>query len=53
MQREKQNNDPRERTDKETFQQTDEPWKQPIESEQDPGELSEKDLERWHKTNTH
>lgn len=53
MQREKPNDDPRQRTDKETFQQTDKPWKQPVESEQDPGELSEEDLERWHKTNTH
>ena len=53
MQREKPNDDPRQRTDKETFKQTETPWKQPVEKEQDQGELSPEDLERWHRTNTH
>ncbi|WP_424632167.1 hypothetical protein [Bradyrhizobium sp. SYSU BS000235] len=53
MDREKPNSDLRQRTDKKTFEQTNEPWKQPVEKEQDPGELTPDDLERWHKTNTH
>lgn len=52
MQREKPNDDPRQRTDKETFQQTDKPWKGAVEKEQRPGDLSEEDLERWQRTNT-
>ncbi len=32
---------------------TNEPWKQPVEKEQDPGNLSPEDLERWQRTNTH
>lgn len=33
--------------------QTNEPWEQPVEKEQDPGKLSPEDLERWQRTNTH
>ncbi len=52
MQREKPTDDPRQRNDKETFKQTEEPWKGPVEKEQQSGELTPEDLERWHKTNT-
>jgi hypothetical protein len=52
MQQEKPNDDPRQRTDKETFKQTDKPWKRPVEKEQQSVELSEEDLERWQRTNT-
>ncbi|MBS0531377.1 MAG: hypothetical protein JSS22_18610 [Proteobacteria bacterium] len=45
--------DPRQRTEKKTMSQTDKPWKQPIEKEQDSGTLSPEDLERWQNTNTH
>jgi hypothetical protein len=40
-------------TEGEKNKQTDEPWKQPVEKEQDPGKLSPDDLERWQKTKTH
>lgn len=33
--------------------QTNEPWKQPVEKEQDPGTVTKEDLERWQRTNTH
>lgn len=33
--------------------QTNEPWKQPVEKEQDPGTVSAEDLERWQRTSTH
>jgi len=33
--------------------QTNTPWKQPVEKEQDPGKVSAEDLERWQRTNTH
>jgi hypothetical protein len=36
-----------------SMKQTNEPWKQPVEKEQNPGHLSPEDLERWHRTNTH
>jgi hypothetical protein len=52
MQQEKPNDDPRLRTDKETFSQSEKPWKRQVEKEQQSGELSEEDLERWQRTNT-
>lgn len=36
-----------------SMKQTNEPWKQPVEKEQDPGKVSAGALERWQKTNTH
>lgn len=36
-----------------SMKQTNEPWKQPVEKEQDPGKVSAEALERWQKTNTH
>jgi hypothetical protein len=36
-----------------SMKQTNEPWKQPVEKEQDPGRVSADELERWQKTNTH
>lgn len=36
-----------------SMKQTNEPWKQPVEKEQNPGNLSPEDLERWQRTNTH
>jgi hypothetical protein len=42
--------DPHQHTDDKTMKQTNEPWKQPVEKEQDPGNLSPEDLERWQKT---
>lgn len=36
-----------------SMKQTNEPWKQPVEKEQDPGKVSADALERWQKTNTH
>lgn len=36
-----------------SMKQTNEPWKQPVEKEQDPGKVSTDALERWQKTNTH
>lgn len=43
---------PRE-TSNDKMKQTDEPWKQPVEKEQDPGNVSPEDLERWQRTHTH
>jgi len=37
----------------ENMKQTNEPWKQPVEKEQNPGKLSPEDLERWQRTDTH
>ncbi len=53
MSREKPTDDPRQRTDKSTFKQTDEPWKQPVEKEQNPKGVPKPDLEKWHKSSTH
>lgn len=39
--------------DADSMKQTNEPWKQPVEKEQDPGKVSDDALERWQKTNTH
>lgn len=36
-----------------SMKQTNEPWKQPVGKEQDPGKVSADALERWQKTNTH
>jgi len=36
-----------------SMKQTNEPWKQPVEKEQNPGNLSPDDIERWQRTNTH
>lgn len=36
-----------------SMKQTNEPWKQPVEKEQEPGRVSSDDLERWQKTKTH
>ena len=51
MSQTKPTDDPRQRTDWRTNKQTDEPWKGPVEKEQQ-GARKE-DLERWHETNTH
>ncbi len=53
MSREKPNTDPREKIDKKSFKQTDEPWKQPVEKEQGSKTVEKPDLERWHETKTH
>ncbi len=52
MSREKPTDDPRERTDKRSFRQTEEPWKKPVEKEQDTG-ARRSDLEKWRETDTH
>ena len=52
MSQTKPSDDPRDRTDWETNKQTDEPWKGPVEKEQQGG-AKKADLERWHETNTH
>jgi hypothetical protein len=36
-----------------SMKQTNEPWKQPVEKDQDPGKVSADALERWQKTSTH
>ena len=52
MSKEKPTDDPRQKTDWGSHEQTDKPWKGNPEKEQRPG--SEKhDLEKWHETNTH
>jgi hypothetical protein len=43
--------DPRNKTDPETFKQTEEPWKGNPEKEQPQG--SKHDLEKWNRTSTH
>jgi hypothetical protein len=53
MSKEKPNDDPRQRTDTKSFRQTNEPWKQPVEKEQNPKGVPDADLERWHKSDTH
>ncbi|HET7886766.1 MAG TPA: hypothetical protein VFL62_11110 [Bradyrhizobium sp.] len=53
MSKEKPNDDPRQKTDKGSFRQTNEPWKQPVEKEQNPSGAQKSDLERWQETNTH
>ena len=51
MSKETPKDDPRKKTDPETFKQTDEPWKGNPEKEQAP--RSKPDLEKWQRTNTH
>jgi hypothetical protein len=53
MSQEKPNSDPREKTDKKSFKQTDKPWEQPVEKEQNPKSVPKQDLENWHESNTH
>jgi hypothetical protein len=53
MSKEKPNDDPRQKTDKKSFKQTNEPWKQPVEKEQNPDGVAKPDLERWQESNTH
>ena len=52
MSKETPKDDPRQRKDRKSFKQTDEPWKGPPEKEQKPGGPPP-DLERWHESNTH
>ncbi|WP_198026453.1 hypothetical protein [Bradyrhizobium sp. ARR65] len=52
MSREKPTDDPREKTDKRSFKQTDEPWKKPVEKEQSTS-VRKSDLEKWQETDTH
>ncbi len=53
MSREKPGEDARERTDKKSFKQTNEPWKQPVEKEQNPEGVPRPDLEQWQESDTH
>jgi hypothetical protein len=53
MGREKPTDDPRQRSDEGSLKQTNGPWKQPVEKEQNPQGARKSDLERWHKSNTH
>jgi hypothetical protein len=52
MSKETPKEEPRQRTDRKNFKQSDEPWKGPPEKEQKPGGPPP-DLERWHESNTH
>lgn len=51
MSKETPKDDPRDRNDKGSLKQTDQPWKGNPEKEQRT-HLEEGDLERWHETNT-
>ena len=51
MSKETPKDDPRKKTDPETFKQTEEPWKGNPEKEQPQG--SKHDLEKWNRTSTH
>jgi hypothetical protein len=51
MSKETPKDDPRQRSDKGSLKQTDQPWKGNPEKEQR-SDLKEGDLERWHETNT-
>jgi hypothetical protein len=53
MSQETSKDDPRQRTDKKNMKQTDTPWKQPVEKEQQPGGYPKPDLEKWQRTDTH
>jgi hypothetical protein len=53
MSREKPSDDARQRTDKGSLKQTNEPWKQPVEKEQDPQGARKSHLNRWQKSSTH
>jgi hypothetical protein len=52
MSKEKPNDDPRQQTDRKSTRQTDQPWKRPIEKDQQSG-VKKEDLEKWNETNTH
>jgi hypothetical protein len=52
MSKEKPTDDPRRQTDWKPTKQTDQPWKGPVEKEQQGG-AKKQDLERWKETNTH
>jgi hypothetical protein len=52
MSKETPKDDPRKQTDQGSLKQTDKPWKGLPEKEQR-SHLSEDDLERWQRTNTH
>jgi hypothetical protein len=53
MNKDKPADDPRQRTDsKKSFKQTDEPWKGPVETEQQRNGPPP-DLEKWQESNTH
>jgi hypothetical protein len=52
MSNETPKDDPRERTDKKTFKQTDKPWNGNPEKEQR-SHVQKDDLERWHESSTH
>ena len=52
MSKEKPNEDPRQQTDWKTTKQTDQPWKRPVEKDQQSGSTKE-DLQKWNDTNTH
>jgi hypothetical protein len=52
MSKEAPKDDPRQRTDKGSLEQTDKPWKGNPEKEQR-SEVSKDDLERWQKSDTH
>jgi hypothetical protein len=49
----KPDDDSRSKTDKPSHKQSDEPWKGPVEKEQQPNSDSKIDLEKWHSSNTH
>jgi hypothetical protein len=53
MSQEKPNDDPRQQTDTGSFKQSDKPWKQPAEKEQNPKGARKSDLEKWQQSDTH
>jgi hypothetical protein len=53
MSREKPDDDPRQRSDERSSKQTDQPWKQPVEKEQNPKGAPKPDLEKWQESDTH
>ena len=53
MSREKPDEDPGQRTDKKSLEQTETPWKQPVEKEQSPKGAPKPDLEKWQESDTH
>jgi hypothetical protein len=52
MSKEKPTDDPRQQTDWKSTKQTDQPWKGPVEKEQQGGARKE-DLENWKDSGTH
>ncbi|MBV8925458.1 MAG: hypothetical protein JOZ74_08840 [Bradyrhizobium sp.] len=53
MSREKPTEDPRQRTDKNSFKQSSEPWKQSAEQQQNPKGVPKSDLEKSQESDTH